>query len=202
MVVAASCPCRQIFPDAIWGRCVAFPACCWEVPVELGWPCSEERGGVVERVHDHAARRSVEHFPCPHRTGGHHNTNVSSIQDEAGWWGTRWHYDPPRPVWLDLRAGLPQQRLGPRGVPLRVRQAGLDTGRTVPAELHAWYCSMVGTGELISTWICPIGPVTRRCPRCCWCRPRRSHPATTRIGDARLRRPNPVRDMKNPRCVP
>lgn len=62
----------------------------------------------------------------------------------SGWWGTRYEYDPPRPVWLDLRQALPPQRLRQDDIPLRVRAAGVDIARVEPAELLAWQQTCAG----------------------------------------------------------
>lgn len=39
----------------------------------------------------------------------------------CGWRGTRYEYEPPRPVWFELGRALPPQRLRQDDNPLRVR---------------------------------------------------------------------------------
>lgn len=79
---------------------------------------------------------------------GEHNTNVCSTRIEAtqpeDWWGTRWVYAPPRPVWLVLARALPPSRVSSGDAPLRVRARGVDISRTLPAELMAWQQTSTG----------------------------------------------------------
>lgn len=66
------------------------------------------------------------------------------VDDEDGWWGTRRELDPPMPVWVQLQRALPPSRFGLKGVPLRVRQSGIDVTATVPGELLSWHQTMTG----------------------------------------------------------
>ena len=58
--------------------------------------------------------------------------------------------DPPMPVTVRFGSGLVRtpQRLGPGGIPLRVRREGLCVDRDIPGLLHAW--ARLDTGE----WLC------------------------------------------------
>lgn len=102
------------------------------------------------------------------------------FDQSSGWWGTRYEYDPPRPVWLDLRLTLPPRRLRQDTIPLRVRAAGVDIARVEPAELLAWQQTNTGDwyGEVRTmltnrngqaqretTLLSPAEAITPRMPR-------------------------------------
>lgn len=60
------------------------------------------------------------------------------------WWGTCRVVDPPTAVWVRLDQVLPPARFGMGGVPMRVRQSGIDISVTVPGELLSWHQTMTG----------------------------------------------------------
>jgi hypothetical protein len=47
-------------------------------------------------------------------------------------------------VWVQLQRVFPPARFGLNGVPLRVRQSGIDITATVPGELLSWHQTMTG----------------------------------------------------------
>lgn len=58
--------------------------------------------------------------------------------------------DPPQPVMIHFGASFPRRpaKIGPGGIPLRVRVEGLNADTPVPGTLHAWL--RLNTGE----WLC------------------------------------------------
>lgn len=94
----------------------------------------------------------MPHSPRPPGGGHRHfpyrrpplSTILESVFDTDRWWGTRITYASPQRVWLYLAHALPPQRVSNDDVPLRVRAAGIDLARELPAELHAWQQTSTG----------------------------------------------------------
>lgn len=66
-------------------------------------------------------------------------------EERDGWCGTYRPLDTAMPVWIRVPLVLPPARVAAtRGVPLRVRAAGIDNSATVAGQLLSWHQTLTG----------------------------------------------------------